>query len=515
MSTLNKLITNVSYNALNNGITLITGFILSIVIARVLGPEQMGIYSYCTWLLGFTAIFCFLGLPNTNTRYISELNATGQAGRTRHLFNLLLLFELGAFLVVSGAVVAAAYFLYGPDIRLYILLVAANLLPNAVFAMYASMFKGLLRFDVIAKTSLIVTPVYVLAVVVGLYLGMGVGGLLILPLVFAPAQLAVFHLFLRRLLPASKLPTDRTLEPALKKRIFTFWYKLLAISLLDIVVFEKSEVFFLNIYDDFNAVAFYTIAFSLSSKTMKLIPYSLTNIMLPLFTEKYSVGDTEGQHTVYTYSLKYLFIIIAPIFAGGVFIARELITNLYGIEFGPAADIFWITLLSASLAAFFGSSASLLSAMEKLSILLATGITSICLNIGLDLLLIPRYGIYGAAWANLIGQVFSGFALFIFIIVTVRPKIPWEGLLRTGVAAAACGLIAKGILLVDGGPVSLALAIMAAAVVYPVALALVGALNAGDLEILAAAEKLLPERLKSLYRACVRILTRLIARGGV
>ena len=401
MSTLEKLIKNVSYNALNNGITLVTGFILSIVIARLLGPEQMGIYSYCTWLLGFTAVFCLLGIPNTNTRYISELNATGQADHVRRLFYVLLLFEVGVFLVVSGVVVVAAYFFYGPDIRVYIILVAANLLPLTLFAMYASTFKGLLRFDAIAITSLIVTPVYVLAVIIGLYLGMGVGGLLVLPLILAPAQLIVFHLFLRRAMPQPKAPADGGLDRTLKKRIFTFWYKLLAISLIDVFVFEKFEVFFLNIYADFSAVAFYTIAFAISAKVMKLIPYSLTNIMLPIFTEKHSIGDTEGKHTVYTYSLKYLFIIIAPIFAGGVFISTELITNLYGIEFKPAADIFWITLLSSSMAAFFGSSASLLSAMEELSVLLTIGIVSICLNIGMDLLLIPRYGIHGAAWANL------------------------------------------------------------------------------------------------------------------
>jgi O-antigen/teichoic acid export membrane protein len=513
MPTLEKLIKNVSYNALNNGITLVTGFILSIGIARLLGPEQMGIYSYCTWLLGFTAVFCLLGIPNTNTRYISELNATGQAGHVRRLFYVLLLFEVGVFLVVSGAVVIAAYFFYGPDIRVYIILVAANLLPLTLFAMYASTFKGLLRFDVIAITSLIVTPVYVLAVIVGLYLGMGVGGLLVLPLILAPAQLIVFHLFLRRAMPQPKVTSGGGLDRTLKKRVFTFWYKLLAISLIDVFVYEKFEVFFLNIYADFNAVAFYTIAFSISAKVMKLIPYSLTNIMLPIFTEKHSIGDTEGKHTVYTYSLKYLFIIIAPIFAGGVFISTELITNLYGIEFKPAADIFWITLLSSSMAAFFGSSASLLSAMEELSVLLTIGIVSICLNIGMDLLLIPRYGIYGAAWANLIGQVFGGIAIFIYIIVTVKPKIPWGDLLRIAIASFICGLVAKAVIMIDGGLAFMVLAIAAAAVVYPVALALAGALGAGDLEILAAAEKLLPARLRSPYRFFTRILTRFVMRG--
>ena len=148
MSTLEKLIKNISFNALNNGITLVTGFILSIVIARLLGPEDMGVYSYCSWLLGFASVFCFLGIPNTNTRYISELNTTGQTDRMNHLFRSLLLLELGVFVIVSGVVVGAAYLFYEPDIRIYVILVAANLLPNTVFALYVSTFKGLLRFNV-------------------------------------------------------------------------------------------------------------------------------------------------------------------------------------------------------------------------------------------------------------------------------------------------------------------------------------------------------------------------------
>jgi len=512
VSTLQKLIKNVSYNAFNNGITLVTGFVLSIVIARLLGPERMGVYSYCTWLLGFASVFCFLGIPNTNTRYISELNATGQADRIGRLFYTLLLFEIGVFLIVSGIVAAAAYFFYKPDIRVYIILVAANLLPNTVFAMYASTFKGLLRFDAIAITSLIITPVYVAAVIIGLSLGMGIGGLLILPLILAPAQLVVFHIFLMRTLPKGGSPAGGGIDRALKGRIVTFWYKFLAISLIEIVVFEKSEVFFLNIYADFSAVAFYTIAFSLSSKIMRLIPYSLTNIMLPVFTEKHSVGDTEGKNTIYVYSLKYLSIIIGPIFVGGVFISTELITNLYGAEFGPAADIFWITLLSASLAALFGSSSSLLGAMEKLSVLLAIGVVSICLNVGMDLLLIPRHGILGAAWANLIAQVFGGLALFIAIIVTIRPKIPWGDLFRIGISSVICGLVAKGVVLINPNAVFTALAIGTAALIYPVALALTGALGGGDFEIFSAAEGLIPARLRVPYRAVVHILARLAGR---
>jgi O-antigen/teichoic acid export membrane protein len=130
----------------------------------------------------------------------------------------------------------------------------------------------------------------------------------------------------------------------------------------------------------------------------------------------------------------------------------------------------------------------------------------------MDLLLIPRYGIHGAAWANLIGQVFGGIAIFIFIIVTVKPKIPWGDLLRIGVASVICGLVAKAVIMIDGGLAFMVLAIAAAAVVYPVALALSGALGAGDLEILAAAEKLLPARLRSPYRFCTLMLTRLIRR---
>ncbi|MBN2225168.1 MAG: oligosaccharide flippase family protein [Deltaproteobacteria bacterium] len=513
MSTLEKLIKNISFNALNNGITLVTGFILSIVIARLLGPEDMGVYSYCSWLLGFASVFCFLGIPNTNTRYISELNTTGQTDRMNHLFRSLLLLELGVFVIVSGVVVGAAYLFYEPDIRIYIILVAANLLPNTVFALYVSTFKGLLRFNVIAVTSLIVTPVYIVAVIVGLYLGMGITGLLVLPLVLAPPRFLLFRFFLRKSFTPTNPAGSGALDQTLKKRIFSFWYKFLILSLIDVVVFEKSEVFFLNIYADYSQIAFYTIAFSLSSKVMRLIPYSLTNIMLPIFTEKHSTGDTDGQNTIYTYSLKYLMMIIAPIFVGGVFVSTEIITNLYGIEFAPAADIFWITLLSASLAAFFGSSASLLGAMEKLSFLLAIGVVSICLNISMDLVLIPRYGIHGAAWANLIAQVFSGVVLFIFIILTIKPKIPWKDLFRIIIASVVCGLIADAVLMINGNLVFTVLAIAAAAAAYPLVLIFVGALGKNDLEIFSAVETVLPGGLRSTYRMVMGIFAKLVERS--
>ena len=67
-----NLFINISYNTISNVISLLLGFILNIIIARILQPKQMGEYSYAVWLISFLSIVILLGVPNTLTKYISQ-----------------------------------------------------------------------------------------------------------------------------------------------------------------------------------------------------------------------------------------------------------------------------------------------------------------------------------------------------------------------------------------------------------------------------------------------------------
>src|SRR5271157_5025727 len=58
------------------------GYLFKIYLARVLGPEDLGLYALGGTLIGFLGIFNALGLPQSAVRFVAEYQA---AGRFREL----------------------------------------------------------------------------------------------------------------------------------------------------------------------------------------------------------------------------------------------------------------------------------------------------------------------------------------------------------------------------------------------------------------------------------------------
>jgi O-antigen/teichoic acid export membrane protein len=81
-------------------------------------------------------------------------------------------------------------------------------------------------------------------------------------------------------------------------------------------------------------------------------------------------------------------------------LAPFIIRLLYGAEYSGAGIVLQILLVAVLFAVLGQASRSALLGMEKQSWLLKTGLVAAVFSIGLDVVLIPRYGAIGAAVAN-------------------------------------------------------------------------------------------------------------------
>jgi O-antigen/teichoic acid export membrane protein len=86
-------------------------------------------------------------------------------------------------------------------------------------------------------------------------------------------------------------------------------------------------------------------------------------------------------------------------------------------------------------------------------------------NIALNLVLIPRFGVIGAAWATAGSYGFGALASFVLARRTGQLPVPWEALAKCGLATAA---MAAAVVLtpVSGGVVELFTKAAVGAVVY-------------------------------------------------
>ena len=126
-----------------------------------------------------------------------------------------------------------------------------------------------------------------------------------------------------------------------------------------------------------------------------------------------------------------------PILAGSIALADPLIHLIFGPAFARAAGVLPI-LMIAFVSICFGSLAGLLAPLLNLQWRLAiySGIGA-AMNVVLNLLLIPPYGVYGSAWATVATELLTMVLMLGTSLHALRLRlVPWK-LLRTALLAAA------------------------------------------------------------------------------
>src|SRR5689334_22449171 len=67
-------------------ITIVSTLATSIVIARAIGPDKLGYFSYIMWLANISAAIGSFGIPATTRKYMAEYFGLGQPGVSRAIY---------------------------------------------------------------------------------------------------------------------------------------------------------------------------------------------------------------------------------------------------------------------------------------------------------------------------------------------------------------------------------------------------------------------------------------------
>jgi len=120
----------------------------------------------------------------------------------------------------------------------------------------------------------------------------------------------------------------------------------------------------------------------------------------PRFTEMFAVGDRRGANTVYQATTAWLIILTWPLYLLAVIYGPQLLV-IFGHSYRAGDSVIVVLGLTMLLATACGQVDMVLNTTGRSSWSLANGLLAVTINVSLDLFLIPRYGILGAAigWA--------------------------------------------------------------------------------------------------------------------
>ena len=116
----------------------------------------------------------------------------------------------------------------------------------------------------------------------------------------------------------------------------------------------------------------------------------------PRFTEMFSQGDHRGANRIYQVTTAWLILLTWPLYLLAVSFGPQILT-VFGHSYRAGADVMVILGLTMLLATGCGQVDMVLVTTGRSSWSLINGLLAVVVNVGVDVLLIPRYGITGAA----------------------------------------------------------------------------------------------------------------------
>ena len=158
--------------------------------------------------------------------------------------------------------------------------------------------------------------------------------------------------------------------------------------------------------------------------------------LFPALSRTHAEGEAAFRPLVER-SLRLSALMVVPLAVGGTLLAMPIILLLYGASYAASAAVLPILVWSAVLVILRGSYRHALTAAGHQAFDLRCAVISTSINVGLNILLIPRYGMIGAATATVVGDA----AWFLMAFIGFERKVmrlnPLPYLARPVLAGAA------------------------------------------------------------------------------
>ncbi len=414
------------------------GYILRLMLAKNLIPSEFGLVYAVIACFGLIYIFQHLGLNEALTWFIATHRLREQYSRIKSAIVFVVCFQtftaiiLGLVLIVSADWFAVHYF--GNSLAANLVLIHAILLVLLPFeTVFQSIFQGFHFMHLYSGVNLVRVLVTLVATYGFLSVGFGVLSVFYGYLVAALVPFVVwFPLFLRRIMPQySNLAY--TVDKKLVSDLFSFGVPVIFTSVAGIVM-TYTDTIMLTGYRSLEEVGLYNAAVPTAS-LLWVIASSLTIVTFPITTELWEKKQHAQLRAGIELLYKYAIIFIIP-FALTLYIYPDLILRtLFGEAYMPAAVVLQVLSFGAVLYTIGKVNDAIFLGIGKPRISSRIAITGAVFNIVGNAVLIPSYGMFGAAISTVAGFLVMLISGLYSIRGVVLFRIPWQEWFSTLVSA--------------------------------------------------------------------------------
>ncbi len=397
-------------------ITASVNYAYNISMGWLLPPDQYGVLGVSTSILLILSLFVTTAFPLTVTKFLSEKTDIDVKYR---VFKSAL-----AGNVFTGMVVSALFYLafvsglvkLGENYRVFVLVIVLAVLASSVVTVYQNVLQAYFRFKEFGAVGVVNVVTKFLGAVSLVLMGLGAfGALLALPLASVASLLLTLY-FVRdfRFWQTHRWADTRVFFFALP--IFFGTVSMTLLMNLDIL-----GVKFLTDFTEADRLSGYYRSAIIIAELPVFLSGALMGVMFP-----YISREVESRGKYISKTLKYAIIFMLPVSLVLALIPRAVITLAFPEEYAAGAAALGVVAIGMGFLVLVTVLSGVFQAVHQPRIPAIVLVTAVILDLTALLVLVPRFGLVGAATSTTLASATAAILLSLIYIRTYSPKLKFQ-----------------------------------------------------------------------------------------
>jgi len=373
---------------------------LIIYAARILGAEGYGKFAFALAFVSLLMVFSDFGLSSIVTREFAREKEKRE--ELYSIISLKILLAFGTFILI---LLSSFFVIQEKDIQRIVLILAFFLLINGLIGIFYSFFhaRQKMQYEAWFETLQVL-----------MIFGLGFFVLFKFP---SPENLSYAYflsaltalIFVLFFFHFKIFPLKIEWNFLIWKKFLIMSWPLALIGLFG-VIYNYTDSVMMGYWNMLVETGWYNAAYKIVMAG--LIPMGLIGASFYPALSKFSKESKEKFQRAWNFELEIMIILALPLVVGGMLLAQKIIYSFYPLDFSPSILAFQILILTAGIIflyrPFYDAMIVLNQQAKTFWITMAGAIVNVILN----LILIPKYSLYGAAVATVI----TNFLILLIII---------------------------------------------------------------------------------------------------
>jgi len=447
----------------------VCNFVTNIALARILGVDLYGTYGVIMAINAILATMVYNGMFETVMKLVAE-SPDRRYAILRSSLSIQIVFCGGVLLAYLFSAGAVARALNNPGLEVLLIICAFSVLPWGISANYLGVLGGLRMFGRQAFVLALGAVLKLAAILSLVLLGFALeGAALGYAIALVPGVILAMYF----------CPVAKRGNGFPRARIVSFALPLAANSLIYALVTSLDLLLVQRILKNDSASGLYACASTLA-KAVWILFATFGTTLLPSIARSVSEKDSDLTRRYIRQALRHLLILMAPIAFLLSGASGGIVQMLYTSRFAGAGAPLSVLVFGLSLFAVFSLMSIVITGSGRPGVSLLFGVITLGSHFVLNSILIPRYGLAGAAVATTVAFMLGTAIAATEVFRQFRTLMEPLSLVRILCCSGLLWLVARRFPMTG---VSLLLELSALTVLYVLCLAVSGEIRREDLRL--------------------------------